>query len=1840
MYRLVSGAVRAHAPRISRVWTGVHTPATLADAQLQLRYVSFKLPESLKQGRKGERKLFQDLKGPRGSAATDSGASGGASRTTSASSDAGSGSAAGGPRVRIQKPTPTENIQDVEHVEFEKPPIVDASTLVTARAEADQQKLDVTSLKPKQRRSLFAGIDFKPPTEDKTCRSDDGASEGFVAHEPSSGARSASTHQLGVDVPHGFAKPPTNFQPSPGTSNGQSAKPKSKFSLSGIKFDAKPQSANSEGFGIGIRGPGRAGLKSAAYSEPKTSAGGQASSKPVKPRISDEDLDEFLDMLEESHLEIKPDLDPRKVLADLPWDKISDELHNNADPLLVFGKYSNGAIGPAGAMDDDEEPLTGKEAKKARREQRLKEAKAHQQSQSGHSDFAQPTGTAEDLLKAQSEYEKQKLEAIQAEAGFTRLESLFSMTEQELQQLLDKPPQYMDEMLNPKATEEVKRLAADEASTRQIARHLIESGYAARKEEQQAKREKAGFKTDIDPSRLGWEDIEPYLVSKYGKTVGGRARLRTLEELAHSDLKSMVLEMQDPVMREQIMNDYAELDAARTYVALLRSRGEDVERDPEAEDEVKKSKILERYETAVLRRRMLSKIDLSKRVTRDELDELRKDVRKALEEVNFDIERLSEEALEKYDLMHEATEMLEREAEDPYIDAWCTFLKLLPSRELQLLAMRAVDMPEDPLELFNECEGDIERIEKVILQGEEERMRLENIILKGLLGEEAKAKAEMYRREEDMEIMREVVEEEKAAAAQVISEYLAEKKIKRERYRKIAEAYHGATSKKTIEEIEEEERKEEQTEDLKLPFRSILDDQASQQQLEHIMRSDPLKVTVPKKFQKRSKYQITEFETTRDPTSAPLGNSAFAVIAARARSLQTRMAIRHRDAAAHAMRTSEKELELKTNAVNAARKVLADLEAESRDNAQRDDEDDDEITARIDRARLNLTKLEAALAEAKQEAEKARADLARAEADLQTVQEIVRKLASSLPTTAATQELLEILRAGEAAVGGDSTTNVRRGRIRRKDLRLAMIAASKGDRAYAALSEKDAYLKAKAESEAARLREQLRQQNGIEDVDRMLFGRVVASYGPRVLVEQVANDAYVNHRDFFSGDKVTRSMKVLADKLEKLYGKDSEDMGETGNASMSSHSPASTVNEVSASSAVPNQAEAEGENEGEGEEDPTTDTTPEKPVIGKTWQCIKSRHLDLLCGDYVFFDPYAARAWSQSPVASKAATATLVEGSPAAPEDEDLDEVDPLAASSNSSVGVVRAVFARHSQVERGYLQRAKLSSEKKGDDRQTDLYIARGNPICANVDHMIIVCAAEGQPPISTHQINRYLCVADRMGVDATIVYNKVDLIEKVNARLKIQDELNAKIKAIKKKYKQMGGGKRVRKEMQEEIEQLKEEYRNHPLLTGSVKSNDTDEVQDNGSDTRVRGRDNAEEEEASHTSDYEGSEDEDWEEEYQRYEDTLRLEKWASKKSKQRGDEVERILQEYEALGYKVVRTSALEGIGLDELKKVIASHHTSVMVGPSGVGKSSLLNQLVPDLKLRTNALNLSGRGRHTTTASTLYHLPSGGSLIDSPGGQSFVPPPIQPNDVPSAFPEIAAAANFCKYDKQCTHVDEPGCAVREAAQLPEIERRVTLADLISDPQRKTARVRNFFRDIAEGKFDHINPDETNDPAVLFALRYQYELSTGGYGSHRFEEADVAMNMVQQADDGLDEDHEDATGYIHPKAPMRERYVERERKVSRLPSPDHFFIPQHRYESYLTCFKLMQNTASVKKIKTPSLSRQLEAEAEKLLRKRQAAQEQLREKLEMEREEKRMEREQKGKNAFASETFREFI
>ncbi|EOR95006.1 Ribosome small subunit-stimulated GTPase EngC [Arcticibacter svalbardensis MN12-7] len=142
------------------------------------------------------------------------------------------------------------------------------------------------------------------------------------------------------------------------------------------------------------------------------------------------------------------------------------------------------------------------------------------------------------------------------------------------------------------------------------------------------------------------------------------------------------------------------------------------------------------------------------------------------------------------------------------------------------------------------------------------------------------------------------------------------------------------------------------------------------------------------------------------------------------------------------------------------------------------------------------------------------------------------------------------------------------------------------------------------------------------------------------------------------------------------------------------------------------------------------------------------------------------------------------------------------------------------------------------------------------------------------------------------------------------------------------------------------------------------------------------------------------------------------------------------YTSIGYPCYEVSALEGTNLDILEDLL-KNKVSLFTGHSGVGKSTLINTLIPGMVLKTGAISdWSDQGKHTTTYAEMHPLPKGGYLIDSPGIRELGVIDIDKAELGHFFPEMRERMNTCRFNN-CRHINEPGCAVLEAVANEEIE-----------------------------------------------------------------------------------------------------------------------------------------------------------------------------------------------------------
>jgi len=160
------------------------------------------------------------------------------------------------------------------------------------------------------------------------------------------------------------------------------------------------------------------------------------------------------------------------------------------------------------------------------------------------------------------------------------------------------------------------------------------------------------------------------------------------------------------------------------------------------------------------------------------------------------------------------------------------------------------------------------------------------------------------------------------------------------------------------------------------------------------------------------------------------------------------------------------------------------------------------------------------------------------------------------------------------------------------------------------------------------------------------------------------------------------------------------------------------------------------------------------------------------------------------------------------------------------------------------------------------------------------------------------------------------------------------------------------------------------------------------------------------------------------------------------------------YKEIGYPVLYTSAVDNQGIDQLRRQITGK-LSVLVGPSGTGKTSLLNRLQPGLGLRVREVSqATGKGRHATVVPQLFPLDCGGWVADTPGIRTLALFDVDPEELDAYFPDIAPFVTHCQFS-DCTHTVEPGCAVIQAVEEGEVsEHRYESYVRLHEEHRKLA------------------------------------------------------------------------------------------------------------------------------------------------------------------------------------------
>lgn len=159
------------------------------------------------------------------------------------------------------------------------------------------------------------------------------------------------------------------------------------------------------------------------------------------------------------------------------------------------------------------------------------------------------------------------------------------------------------------------------------------------------------------------------------------------------------------------------------------------------------------------------------------------------------------------------------------------------------------------------------------------------------------------------------------------------------------------------------------------------------------------------------------------------------------------------------------------------------------------------------------------------------------------------------------------------------------------------------------------------------------------------------------------------------------------------------------------------------------------------------------------------------------------------------------------------------------------------------------------------------------------------------------------------------------------------------------------------------------------------------------------------------------------------------------------------YESIDYKVLLTSVANNTGVEELKDTLKDK-TTLLSGHSGVGKSTFINAIFPELGLRTKEVSgWSGKGMHTTTFAEMFDLPFGGRIIDTPGIREFGITDIDKQELSHYYPEMRELLNKCQFNN-CIHVNEPGCAVKHAVEEENIsvERYISYRNILDSMEEK--------------------------------------------------------------------------------------------------------------------------------------------------------------------------------------------
>ena len=168
---------------------------------------------------------------------------------------------------------------------------------------------------------------------------------------------------------------------------------------------------------------------------------------------------------------------------------------------------------------------------------------------------------------------------------------------------------------------------------------------------------------------------------------------------------------------------------------------------------------------------------------------------------------------------------------------------------------------------------------------------------------------------------------------------------------------------------------------------------------------------------------------------------------------------------------------------------------------------------------------------------------------------------------------------------------------------------------------------------------------------------------------------------------------------------------------------------------------------------------------------------------------------------------------------------------------------------------------------------------------------------------------------------------------------------------------------------------------------------------------------------------------------------------------EKLEQLKYEYEQVGYKVLSMSLSDKTGVQKVIDLLKDK-TTLLSGHSGVGKSSFINNIFPEIDLKTQDVSgWSGKGLHTTTFAEMYDLPGGGKIIDTPGLREFALMDFEKEELSHYFPEMKQLINECRFNN-CMHIEEPGCAVKKAVEEGKIsaERYISYLTILDSIENK--------------------------------------------------------------------------------------------------------------------------------------------------------------------------------------------